>query len=271
MKEFVVSESQSLKEFTDNTYPQGSLYFNRLLKEKEIKVNGAKVSSNVRVKRGDVVSYYLTKRQEEKELFTISYEDDEVLLVDKDSGVNAEAVFSTLQRAGECYFIHRLDRNTQGLIIFAKTKRAESVLLGAFRQRTVKKHYEALCFGSFPKAKDTLEAYLQKNEKEALVTVSKKPIGEKIVTEYEVLEKRGEMTRVKVILHTGKTHQIRAHLSFIGCPVVGDEKYGDNELNQKFALKRQCLISKELTFFSTPLKIDGMTFRSHFDFSDKPF
>lgn len=261
MKKFIVTEEQNLKNFTDNTYPQGSLYYNRLLKNKDIRVNGVKVDKNVFLKRGDEVVYYTNEKQESVSLYDILYEDNEVILVDKESGVNAEAVFASLSERGETYFIHRLDRNTQGLILFAKTKQAESILLKAFKDRTVEKKYEAIVFGKLPKAHDTLTACLKKDEKTATVKVSPN-VGEKIVTEYEVEETNGEMSKVLITLHTGKTHQIRAHMAYVHCPVVGDEKYGDNQKNEDYHAKRQMLLSKHLIVHAK-LKIDGKKFSSH--------
>ncbi|MBO7736469.1 MAG: hypothetical protein J6S22_01385, partial [Clostridia bacterium] len=159
MKEFTVENPSNLKTFTDNTYPQGSFYFTALLKKKDIRVNGVKVDKNVTLKKGDTVAYYTTPSQEAKSAFYPVFEADNILVVDKESGVNAEAVFFTLCANKECYFIHRLDRNTQGLMIFAKNKAAEAELLQAFKDRSVDKIYHAVCIGQFKKDKDVLEAY----------------------------------------------------------------------------------------------------------------
>lgn len=245
MKKFVVSEENSLKNFTDNTYAQASFCFRMLLKKREIRVNGNKVSSDLPLKAGDEVCYYLTPAQEKKTAFEFVYEDENVIVIDKESGVNSEAVFAALRERGETYFIHRLDRNTAGLMVFGKTRAAEQELLNAFRERRVEKIYHALVVGTMPARRMTLQAYLQKDEKTALVRISEKPIGEKIVTEYEVLEDRGETSLLKVVLHTGKTHQIRAHMAYLGHPVVGDEKYGDKTFNAIHHATRQRLISKE--------------------------
>ena len=245
MKKYVVSEATSLKNFTDNTCAQASMCFRTLLKAKEIRVNGVKVSCNTALKRGDEVSYFLTKAQESKIAFTVVYEDENIVVVDKESGVNSEAVFSALSERSEMYFIHRLDRNTQGLMIFAKTKEAEGALLAAFREHRVEKVYHAVVLGRMPKRHAVETAYLKKDEKNARVAVSPS-CGEKIVTEYEALEERGETSLIKVILHTGKTHQIRAHLAYLNHPVAGDDKYGDNAYNRKAHLTRQRLLAKEL-------------------------
>lgn len=250
MLKLIAHEEQNLKEFTENQYAQASFAWNYLLKNKEIRVNGKRVDKDVRLFKGDEVCYYLTAKQEEKPAFFIVYEDENVLVVDKDSGVNSEAVFAALARAGECYFIHRLDRNTKGLMIFARTAQTEKNLLAAFKERRVEKRYHALCFGKFPKKADVLTAYLKKDATRALVRISDQPTkgAEKIVTEYTTVENFDNGTTLaEITLHTGKTHQIRAHLAHIGCPIVGDMKYGDNAKNKAFSVARQCLVAKILS------------------------
>lgn len=250
MKEFIADKPQTLKEFTDNTYAQGSFFWNYLLKNKDVKVNGKKTGKNLLLVEGDKVAYYLTPAQEEKPAFYKTYEDGNILVVDKESGVNSEAVFAALVRTRECYFLHRLDRNTRGLMAFALNKTAEKELLAAFRERRTEKVYHAVCFGKFPKSADVLTAYLKKDKERALVRIYDFPVpdSEEIVTEYRVLDEKNGHTRAEITLHTGKTHQIRAHLAHIGCPVAGDMKYGNEEENRRFGLARQCLVAKSLRF-----------------------
>lgn len=272
MRSFTVSADGNLRDFTDCAYPQGSFYFSALLRGKDIKVNGVRVSKNVRVKAGDEIVYYTSQKQENTESHKIVYEDGDVLVADKFSGVTSEGLFSELCYGGEFYAVHRLDRNTSGLIVYAKTSEAEKALLAAFRERGVEKTYVALCKNEFVSDSATLNAYLVKDEKNSFVKVYGKEIegGAKIITQYKVLKARGDVAVVEIILHTGKTHQIRAHMAYIGCPVLGDEKYGDRELNKKYRLKRQCLIAKYLTFgkdMSLP-EIGGRTFESNFVFPE---
>lgn len=271
MIEIVCQKPQSLKQFTDEHCAQASFYFQQLIKDKEIKVNGVKVGADVLLAEGDIVRYYLTAKQESKQAFYIVYEDENFLIVDKESGVNSEAVFAELSRkeGGRVAFIHRLDRNTQGLMAFARNEETEKALLSAFKEKRVEKQYHALCFGRLPKSQDVLSAYLKKDERRALVTIADVPAvgAEKIVTEYRVLENRQECVKAEIILHTGKTHQIRAHLAHIGCPIVGDMKYGNAEKNRALKISRQQLVAKRLR-----LQLDGAlqyinekTFTSRFD------
>lgn len=263
MKEFTVREDTTLKTFTDNYYAQASFCFRTLLKAREIRVNGARVSADMPLKQGDIVRYFLTPKQESRAAFSVVYEDGNVIVADKESGVNSEAVFSALGERGETYFIHRLDRNTAGLLVFAKNAEAEGELLSAFRDRRVEKIYLARVVGC-PKEKHAVcTAYLKKDAAVSRVRVSSKPVGEKIITEYEVVE-GGETSLLRVTLHTGKTHQIRAHLAFLGCPIVGDEKYGDGAYNRAHNAVRQKLVAKRLTLHCAGALayLDGRSFLS---------
>lgn len=250
MLQLTADKTQNLKEFTENNYAQASFFWSYLLKNKEIKVNGKRVCSNILLQTGDTVQYYLTKKQEEKPAFYIVYEDENILVADKESGVNSEAVFAELCRERECYFIHRLDRNTRGLLAFALNRNAEQALLTAFKGKRVEKRYHALCFGAFAKPAGVLTAYLKKHAEKSLVHIYDTPVqgAEKIVTEYKVLEQANGLTKAEIVLHTGKTHQIRAHLAHIGCPIVGDMKYGNSAQNKAKNAARQCLVAKYLQF-----------------------
>lgn len=250
MKKFTVTAAADLKTFTDSVYPQGSFAFAALLRAKDIRVNGVRTGKNVPLRAGDEVVYYTTPAQEEKASHRVIYADENVVVCDKFSGVSTEALLCELSEKGEFYAVHRLDRNTEGAIVFAKNRAAESELVSAFKERRVKKTYLALCKNNFKRAGGVLTAYLKKDEKRAEVEVSDAPRRGfvQIVTEYRVVKAEGELALAEIALHTGKTHQIRAHMAHIGCPLLGDEKYGDRTLNDKYGARRQRLVSKSLSF-----------------------
>lgn len=272
MRIFKVHKETNLVDFTDSNYPQGSFCLSTLLSNKDIKVNGIRVGKNVPLSRGDEVIYYTNAKQERLRSNEIRYEDWDFLLVDKYSGVSSEALTVELCYGGKVYPVHRLDRNTAGLMVYAKSKKAEAALKAAFKAGKVKKTYIALCKNAFTQKSETIKAYLKKDADNSLVKIYRSPTkgAERILTSYTVEQDRGDIALVKIELHTGKTHQIRAQMAEIGCPVLGDTKYGDSELNKKYNAQRQRLISKVLSF-----ELDGefaymndQVFESFFAFSE---
>ena len=250
MQKFTVQKRGNLRDFTDEHYPQGSFALSRLLRAVDVRVNGVRVSKNVPLEAGDEVVYYTTAKDEERVFYREIYRDENILVVDKFAGVNSEALAEHLFRACGARFIHRLDRNTCGVMCFALNDEAEKQLLAAFRERRAEKVYRAICFHPFRRKSAVCAAYLVKDERAARVKIFDEPVrgSEKILTEYRVLEDHGEYSLVEIRLHSGKTHQIRAHLAFLGNPVAGDEKYGDEVLNRKYHVKRQILVASSLAF-----------------------
>ena len=248
MKTFTAVNETTLREFTDGVYPQGSFCFNALLKGKDIKVNGVRCKTNIKLSAGDEVVYYTTPGQEALPSHKVVYEDENIIVADKYSGVSSEGLFSELSSKGECYFVHRLDRNTSGLIIFAKTKETEDGLLTAFKLRKVHKTYIALCKNCFKRQKGVLKDFIVKADGGVKISKEFCAGAKTAITGYEILEDRGDIALVGFTLYTGRTHQIRAHTASIGCPVLGDEKYGDGLLNAKYGARRQKLVAKYLKF-----------------------
>ena len=233
----------ALKNCADLSYSA----FRKLLRNKDVKVNGKRVCEDVPLFAGDAVEIFCAPPKTEK--FSVIYKDENVIVVDKKAGYLSEDVFGDLQNAGETYFIHRLDRNTAGVMIFARNARSENELLAGFKARTFIKTYRAEVVGAPPKERDVITAYLKKDAAASQVKIyGKRAVGAvKIKTGYKVAERRSETTVLDVTLFTGKTHQIRAHLAFIGCPIVGDVKYGDKKFNEKHGARTLRLFSESLT------------------------
>ena len=251
MREFVISEVTSLSNFIDNFFPElTNAQLNKLYKLRDIKVNGSRINKDVNLHFGDRVSFYIPEKDILPLNIDIVYQDDNILIIDKEDGMNSEGVFNYLKRERNIFFIHRIDRNTKGLLIFAKNEVSEKILLNAFKERSVAKNYLALAYGKFTEKEKTLTAYLKKDAEKSKVYIYDKPVSDsqQIITKYKVIEEYDDSSLIEIELITGKTHQIRAHFAYIGHFIIGDGKYGKEEINKKFKKTRQCLIAKTIKF-----------------------
>lgn len=146
------------------------------------------------------------------------------------------------------YAVHRLDRNTAGLVVFAKTKETRNKLLYAFKHHQIGKCYLAIVVGVPSKTSDKMIAYLKKDSSKSMSFVSDMPKEgyDKIITNYKLLKTNEILSLLEVQIETGKTHQIRAHLAHINLPILGDEKYGNKQINKQYSLKKQMLVAYKL-------------------------
>ena len=234
--------------------------FCKLLRKKDIKINGRRINKDMLVYENDKIEIYLPKELEETKInLDKVYEDENILVINKPAKIEVTGSNSLTEIINKqytnCEFkpqpCHRIDRNTTGLVLFAKNKEALEILLEKFKKHEIEKHYLALVYGIPNKKEERLEAYLFKDNKKSQVYISDifKKGYQKIITRYTVLEKRKDNTAVlDVEIETGRTHQIRAHLAHIGYPIIGDGKYGKNEINKQFGKKYQMLCSYKLKF-----------------------
>lgn len=248
MKSFIADKNRKLSKLAlDNIEDLNYSAFMRALRKKDVKINGVRVNKDVVLSVGDKVEIYYVSTFTEH--FSLVYKDENVLVVNKFKGVTSETLFNELQKQyPTCAFIHRLDRNTDGLMIFALNAISESELLFGFKNRTFEKKYRALVVGEFAKKQDILTAYLVKDSEMATVKIygSKVKGSVQIKTGYKVLQEKDGLSNIEVTLYTGKTHQIRAHLAYVNHPIVGDGKYGDFAINEKLGQKKQNLTATEL-------------------------
>ncbi len=241
----------------------------KALRNKDIRINGTKVNKNTKINEYDKIDIYLN----DNILFNlpnnidIIFEDNNILICYKPQGLLSnseenldnsfidEPTFSDLVKKyySEAKICHRLDRNTGGLLIFAKNNLAYKEILKAFKNSNIKKEYIAyVSNSSFSKNHEILEKYILKDEKKGFCKIYDYNIknSQKIITEYFVISKNLLMDYaiLKIIIHTGKTHQIRAQLKNISHPIIGDSKYGKNEINKKFKKNKQLLFAYKYCF-----------------------
>ena len=249
MKTFFANGKKLSEEITE--YFKGAVSYslaNKLIRKKEVKLNGVRVKADTKTNLGDKIEIYYDG--EDKRAQTVLFKDENILVAYKPSGITAEDFYSLIQAdnlgAG---FIHRLDQNTDGIMIFSLNLQAETQLLKGFKERTFEKYYLAEVVGSPKESSATLTAYLFKDSKKGEVKVYDSPVkgSEKIITSYSVLKTDGVTSLLEVKLITGKTHQIRAHLAHVGHFIIGDGKYGNESINRRFHAKRQRLTAYKLT------------------------
>lgn len=272
----------------------------KMLRKKNITLNGKKCDGSEKLKEGDEIKLFLADetirkfsevkiQQVKQQNLNIIYEDAHLLLVNKPSGMLSQKARDTDESLVE-YIIdyllvsgqlskeelrsfkpsvcNRLDRNTSGLVVAGKTLPALQMMAEVFKDRSIHKYYQCVVHGIIGE-KQVITGFLTKDEATNQVTVHNRevPKSAAIMTEYEPVGSTGQYTLLKVTLITGRTHQIRAHLSSIGHPILGDYKYGNPQVNQEvkelYRVNSQMLHSYQVTFPDLPQPLSylsGKTF-----------
>ena len=249
-----------------------------------IQVNDQAVKSNYRVKSGDVVRVFLAHPPHEDLLvpeempLDIVYEDDSLLVVNKDAGrvvhpghgnytgtlINGliyhfdQLPKNSNNRPG---LVHRIDKDTSGLLVVAKTDNAMAFLAQQFHDKTSERQYLALVWGDVTNEQGTVNGHLGRDPKNRLL-MTVFPDGDQgkpAITHYEVVERFGYVTLIKCVLETGRTHQIRVHSAYLGHPVAGDDRYAERSqlnLDRQRGHSRLMLHARELKLSLPELHLD---------------
>ncbi|MGN1201602.1 MAG: RluA family pseudouridine synthase [Candidatus Caccovivens sp.] len=220
---------------------------NKMLRNKDVKVNEKNVKENVSVKIGDEVVFFYSDDMLQKK-YEVVFEDDDVIVVYKGAGIESDGE-KGLETVLKAIAVHRLDRNTEGLMVFAKNPKVADLLLSAFKKKLVHKTYVTEVVGHFD-VEQKFTAYLVKDSENSKVWIDDKKSrnATEIQTFIKTLKAGKESSLLEVELITGKTHQIRAHLAYLGHAIIGDGKYGKNEDNKKFQQNHQKLACFRLKF-----------------------
>ena len=244
---------------------------------RDVKLDQARVSRDTPVTPGQQMRVYLPADAAPPEL-DIVWEDEDILLINKRAGISVEGEGGTalsltdlcrrraLEKDPDAFPpapCHRLDTRTCGLCLFAKNPCALDILLRAFRDRTLEKHYICLVRGVMKPPQAECHAWLLKDADQARVRILDRqvPGARPIITGYETLSS-GPVSRLRVHLITGRTHQIRAHLAAMGHPILGDDLYGDRDFNRlhKARTLKLCAVSLTLDTGGQLPALDGRTF-----------
>ncbi|WP_421038851.1 RluA family pseudouridine synthase [Streptococcus hyointestinalis] len=274
VKEAGVRLDKAVAELTELSRSQA----NEAIKAGTILVNNQKQKARYAVKLGDVISYELPKEevldyQPESIPIEIVYEDSDVAVVNKPQGmvvhpsaghtsgtlVNALLYhvkdLSTINGVVRPGIVHRIDKDTSGLLMIAKNDKAHQALAQELKEKKSLRQYVAIVHGNLPNDRGVIEAPIgrsDKDRKKQAVTAKGKPA----LTRFQVLERFGDFTLVELTLETGRTHQIRVHMAYIGHPIAGDPVYGPRKT---LAGHGQFLHAKTLGF-THPTTGELMTF-----------
>ncbi len=260
----VTENNKTINEIIRNEFNLSSRLFYKLIHNREIYLNSSPVDTRQIAKIGDIIIIDLNYDEDNSNIvplkmkLNIIYEDDALLILNKPAGIAVHPSIlhydNSLANGVRYYFdsinlkkkirpVNRLDFDTSGLIIFAKNEYVQENLIRQMQNNTFHKEYLCLAEGIFENSKGTINASIDRKPN-SIIERCVNPDGKTAVTHYEVLKSFDNYSLVKCMLETGRTHQIRVHLAYIGHPLLGDSLYG----HPSDIINRQALHSYKISF-----------------------
>lgn len=270
---FEIQENQQMRldKYLAEQFPeQTRSYLQKLIKDGEVLVNGKNVKTGYQLSKGDEVSVNIPEPKEldvepQKMDLDIVYEDDDVILINKPKGMvvhpapghttdtlvngllyHCKDNLSGINGVARPGIVHRIDRDTTGILIVCKNDMSHNSIAAQLKKHSINRRYRALVHGNLKEDTGTVEGAIGRHPIDRKKMSINEKNGKPAVTHYTVLERFGNYTLIECKLETGRTHQIRVHMSSIGHPLVGDEVYGPAKC--PFKLQGQCLHAMVLGF-----------------------
>lgn len=270
---FEIQEEQQMRldKYLSEQFPeQTRSYLQKLIKEGQVRVNGKSVKSGYQLSIGDEVSVSIPEPKEldvepQKMDLDIIYEDEDVILVNKPKGMvvhpapghttdtlvngllyHCKDHLSGINGVARPGIVHRIDRDTTGILIVCKNDMSHNSIAAQLKEHSINRRYRALVHGNIKEDQGTVEGPIGRHPVDRKKMAINERNGKPAVTHYTVLERFGNYTLIECKLETGRTHQIRVHMTSIGHPLVGDEVYGP--VKAPFKLQGQCLHAMVLGF-----------------------
>ena len=238
--EIKIKKNQKIRDFLLN-YVFSKPITNQIIKNKDIKFDGKRLCEDDMVFAGQTVVVFAPEKPSAR--FSVIFEDENVIVLDKGCDIEVQGKDSLESAIPGSIAVHRLDRNTTGVMIMAKNDEVAEALKQAFKDKTVQKTYVCEVFGRPNFKGEVQKAYLVKDANRSEVKIYPNFVQKSVLieTKFKTVKVGEQTSLVTAELLTGRTHQIRAQLAYLGFPIIGDGKYGKNEINRKFKEKYQKL------------------------------
>lgn len=258
MFSFINKNQTTIKKVLKEIAPfLNEIKINNLFKQKDIKINGIRIKDNATVLVGDKVEIFFDFEKYLQSILKTIYEDDNIIVVDKIQGIettsediNRYTLETYLSKCYDyCRAVHRLDLNTKGLVIFAKNEMAYSELYNAIKNHQIKKTYKAIVYSKSTIKIQKYTNYIYEDKNNNISKITDKNSDKEAILEIVHSSKiNNELYEIEINLITGRMHQIRAQLAHNKIFVLGDGKYGDNEINTKYKINKQLLKAVQIEF-----------------------